>query len=97
MATAFASIGLIMSTVYALWLVQAAFLGREREATRIPDLNLREMAAAPALPAAVVGPGLSPNPIPNRPPPLARRALPLFFLTTASVCALVHLPDGRFL
>jgi len=62
-ATAFASIGLIISTVYALWMVQGAFQGREREAVRIRDLGPREMAMATALVVALVWLGLYPQPI----------------------------------
>jgi len=62
-ATALASIGLIISTVYALWMVQGAFQGREREAVRIRDLGPREMAMATALVVALVWLGLFPQPI----------------------------------
>jgi NADH-quinone oxidoreductase subunit M len=62
-ATALASIGLIISTVYALWMIQGAFQGREREAVRIHDLGPREMAMATALVAALVWLGLYPQPV----------------------------------
>jgi NADH-quinone oxidoreductase subunit M len=62
-ATAIASIGLILSTVYALWMVQAAFQGRTPEAMRIRDLGLREMTIATALVAALVWLGIYPQPI----------------------------------
>jgi NADH-quinone oxidoreductase subunit M len=63
LATALASLGLIISTVYALWMIQGAFQGREREAVRIPDLGPREMAMATALVAALVWLGLYPQPV----------------------------------
>ncbi len=62
-ATAVASIGLIVSTVYALWMVQATFQGREPEAVRIRDLGPREMAMATALVIAIVWLGVYPQPI----------------------------------
>jgi NADH-quinone oxidoreductase subunit M len=62
-ATALASIGLIVSTVYALWMIQAAFQGREPEAVRIRDLGLREMAMATALVIAIVWLGVYPQPV----------------------------------
>jgi NADH-quinone oxidoreductase subunit M len=62
-ATALASIGLILSTVYALWMIQGAFQGREREAVRIRDLGPREMAVATALVAALLWLGLYPQPV----------------------------------
>jgi NADH-quinone oxidoreductase subunit M len=62
-ATAVAAIGLIISTVYALWMVQAAFQGRARESIRIRDLGLREMTMATVLVAALVWLGMYPQPI----------------------------------
>jgi NADH-quinone oxidoreductase subunit M len=60
-ATAIASVGLIISTVYALWMVQAAFQGREREPHRIGDLGRREMVMQAALIAAIVWLGIFPQ------------------------------------
>jgi NADH-quinone oxidoreductase subunit M len=62
-ATALASIGLIISTVYALWMIQGAFQGRAREAIRMRDLGPREMAMATALVVALVWLGLYPQPV----------------------------------
>jgi NADH-quinone oxidoreductase subunit M len=62
-ATAFASIGLIISTVYALWMIQGAFQGRQPESVRIRDLGPREMAMATALVVALVWLGLYPQPV----------------------------------
>ena len=62
-ATALASIGLIISTVYALWMIQGAFQGREREAIHIRDLGSREMAMATALIVVLVWLGLYPQPV----------------------------------
>jgi NADH-quinone oxidoreductase subunit M len=62
-ATALASIGLIISTVYALWMIQGAFQGRQPESARIRDLGLREMAMATALVVALVWLGLYPQPV----------------------------------
>jgi NADH-quinone oxidoreductase subunit M len=65
-AAAFASLALILSTVYALWMVQAAFQGRVGAAiegmTAVRDLDLREMAVAGALVAAIVWLGVYPQP-----------------------------------
>jgi len=65
-ATAFASVALILSTVYALWMVQAAFQGRTGPAmdgtTGARDLDFREMAVAGALVAAIVWLGVYPQP-----------------------------------
>jgi len=62
-ATALASIGLIISTVYALWMIQGAFQGREREAIRMRDLGPREMTIATALVVVLVWLGIYPQPV----------------------------------
>ena len=51
LAAAAGSLGLIVSTVYAVWLVQRIFLGENRESWKIPDLNARETAAMGVLAA----------------------------------------------
>jgi NADH-quinone oxidoreductase subunit M len=63
LATALASVGLIVSTVYALWMIQGVFQGREREAVRIRDIGPREMAMATVLVVALVWLGLYPQPV----------------------------------
>ena len=77
-ATALASIGLIVSTVYALWMVQAAFQGREPEAIHIRDLGPREMAMATALVVALGWLGFYPRPVVDTAAPVVTG------LTTAS-------------
>ncbi|HEX5474679.1 MAG TPA: NADH-quinone oxidoreductase subunit M [Vicinamibacterales bacterium] len=62
-AAALASIGLIISTLYALWMIQAAFQGRSRETIRIRDLGAREMAMTAALVVALVWLGVYPQPV----------------------------------
>jgi len=62
-ATELASIGLIVSTVYALWMVQGAFQGREPEGVHIRDLGPREVATVTALVVALVWLGLYPQPV----------------------------------
>lgn len=70
-ATIVASMGLILSTLYALWMVQATFQGPVRQKAardtahapaRIADLGLREMAVAVALVLAITWLGLYPQP-----------------------------------
>ncbi|HEX7940653.1 MAG TPA: NADH-quinone oxidoreductase subunit M, partial [Gemmatimonadaceae bacterium] len=66
-ATAIASLALIFSTIYALWMVQAAFQGPLRRNTRetatVRDLGGREMVMAFALILAIVWLGVYPQPI----------------------------------
>jgi NADH-quinone oxidoreductase subunit M len=69
-AAIIAAIGLILSAVYALWMVQATFQGRRRAEAggsvhgpvRPVDLGTREMAVAIALVAAIVWLGVYPQP-----------------------------------
>jgi NADH-quinone oxidoreductase subunit M len=69
-ATIIASTGLILSTVYALWMVQATFQGPARAeagsepargSLRIADLGVREMIIAIALVLAIVWLGVYPQ------------------------------------
>lgn len=63
--TALAALGLIAATVYALWMVQAAFHGPNREGWRLPDLSLREMVMMGIMAAVIVWLGLYPQPVLN--------------------------------
>lgn len=61
--TIVASLGIVAATVYALWLVQVAFHGPNREGWHVPDLAPREMATFAAMIAALVWIGLYPRPV----------------------------------
>ena len=58
-----ASLGLIASTVYALWVIQLAFHGENKNAWSIPDLARRELAMMAALIIVIVWLGLAPQPV----------------------------------
>jgi NADH-quinone oxidoreductase subunit M len=62
LATVLASFGLIVSTVYALWMIQATFQGRRAEAVPFRDLGSREVAIATALLVALLWLGVYPQP-----------------------------------
>jgi NADH-quinone oxidoreductase subunit M len=81
LATVLASTGLIISTVYALRLVQAAFQGPVREPVRIRDLGAREMAMVTSLVVAIAWLGLYPQPVMDAAAPV------ITHLTTASRAA----------
>ncbi len=81
LATVLASSGLIISTVYALRLVQAAFQGPVREPVRIRDLGAREMAMVTSLVVAIAWLGLYPQPVMDAAAPV------ITHLTTASRAA----------
>ncbi len=61
--TVIAATGLVGSTVYALWLVQRAFHGEEREPRKIPDLSARHMIIFAAMMLALLWLGLYPRPV----------------------------------
>jgi len=62
---ALASTGFIFSVAYALWVVQQAFHGPEKETWHIPDFSLRELAIMSILILAILWLGLYPNPFFN--------------------------------
>ncbi|MCX5671976.1 MAG: hypothetical protein NTU94_11720, partial [Planctomycetota bacterium] len=55
--------GLVLATVYSLWLIYRTFHGEAREAWRMQDLSVREMAVFVVLIAAIVWLGLFPQPV----------------------------------
>ncbi len=63
--TVLAALGLVMSTVYAVWMVQKALFGPNREGWRIPDLETREITVMAAMMAAILWLGLYPQPYLN--------------------------------
>jgi NADH-quinone oxidoreductase subunit M len=56
-----ATLGFVVATVYALWMVQRTFFGPNREGWRIPDATGRDMAVLGAMTAAIVWLGLFPQ------------------------------------
>ncbi len=63
--TVFATIGLIIATVYALWMVQAAFQGANSRGWHVPDLSARELGMFGAMILVIVWLGLFPQPVLN--------------------------------
>ena len=61
--TVLASLGFIVSTIYALWLVQKTFLGENSRGWKLPDYNLRESGIMAAMIAAIVVLGIYPQPV----------------------------------
>ena len=64
-AAVLATLGLVGATVYALWMIQAAFHGPQKENRRLPDLSGREAAIMGALVAVILWLGLYPQPVLN--------------------------------
>ncbi len=65
LVTVLAALGLISSTVYALWMIQRTFHGPNKEGWQFPDLNVREIASMTLLIALIVWLGLYPQPVIN--------------------------------
>ncbi|MGD0998860.1 MAG: proton-conducting transporter membrane subunit, partial [Thermoleophilia bacterium] len=64
-ATVLAALGLVAATIYALWLVQRVFQGRETPAVTTTDLTLREGVMLAAMAAPLLWLGVYPQPIFN--------------------------------
>jgi NADH-quinone oxidoreductase subunit M len=62
-AAVLATVGLVSATVYALWMIQAAFHGPDKEGWKLPDLSGREAAVMGAMIAAILWLGLYPQPV----------------------------------
>jgi NADH-quinone oxidoreductase subunit M len=58
-----ATLGLIVSVVYSLWMIQVAFQGPNRHGWKLPDMNLREGAIMATMAAVVLWFGLFPQAI----------------------------------
>ena len=63
--TVLAALGLVVSTVYAVWMVQKALFGMSREGWRIPDLEKREITVMAVMMAMILWLGLYPQPYLN--------------------------------
>ena len=61
-----ASLGLVASTVYALWMMQRVFHGEARKAWSLPDLTIRERGVSAAMIVLIVWLGLFPQLIINK-------------------------------
>jgi len=56
-----ATSGLVLATVYSLWMIQATFFGADKEEWKVPDFSLREMSAMAVMIAILLFLGLSPQ------------------------------------
>jgi NADH-quinone oxidoreductase subunit M len=63
LAAILATLGLISATVYALWMMQAAFHGPNRKGWKLPDLSGRESFVMGAMIVAILWLGLYPQPV----------------------------------
>ncbi|MFZ0427988.1 MAG: NADH-quinone oxidoreductase subunit M [Acidobacteriota bacterium] len=74
--TGAAVVGLILATVYALWLMQSVFQGPSAEAVSAPDLNVREWLIMGSLTVAIGWLGLFPQPVLRTVAPALERIQP---------------------
>ncbi len=63
--TIIATVGLVLATIYSLWLMQKVFQGRPAETWKVPDLHLREAAVLLAMVVVLVWLGVFPQPVLN--------------------------------
>ena len=76
-ATAFASLGIILAAAYLLWMVQRVAFGvpAPHMLPKLRDVNLREMVTLVPLALLIFMIGLFPNPILTRMHPASRKSL----------------------
>ena len=89
-----ATVGLVLATVYALWMLHVAFFGPAREASHPADLDRRELAVLAVMIALLVWLGLGPQRVLDTAAP----ALAQLESTTESRMPLVYTaaePGGR--
>jgi NADH-quinone oxidoreductase subunit M len=60
-----ATLGLIVSTIYSLWMIQRVFQGPNRAGWKLPDMTGREAAIMAAMIVITVWLGLYPQPVLN--------------------------------
>ncbi len=65
-----AALGLVLSVVYALWMIQRAFYGPLPKVWRLPDLSVRETAVTGVMAAGLLWLGLNPQPVLNTASPV---------------------------
>ncbi len=63
--TVLAALGLVVSTIYAVWMVQKTFFGTNVQQWRFPDLSARETVSLAAMMAIILWIGLYPQPYLN--------------------------------
>ena len=60
-----ASIGLVMATIYSLWMIQVTFFGHRKDSTKIPDLGVRDRVVMAAMMLVLMWLGLFPQSVLN--------------------------------
>jgi NADH-quinone oxidoreductase subunit M len=58
-----AAFGLVLSVIYALWMIQRTFYGPLQNAWHLPDLSLREAAITGVMAVGLLWLGLNPQPV----------------------------------
>ena len=58
-----AALGLVLSVIYALWMIQRAFYGPPQKVWRLPDLSVRETAVTGVMAVCLLWLGLNPQPV----------------------------------
>jgi NADH-quinone oxidoreductase subunit M len=66
-----AAIGLIVSAVYALWLIQKTFFGEKQKDWHLPDLSMRNLIMFGVMIVVLVWLGIFPDPVLNTAQPVS--------------------------
>jgi len=61
--TALAALGMVLSVIYALWMIQRAFYGPFQKVLPLPDMSIRETAITGIMAAGLLWLGLNPQPV----------------------------------
>jgi NADH-quinone oxidoreductase subunit M len=83
--TIIATVGLIASTLYALWFVQQVFHGPKKQDYKIRDLNLREMLIMVLMIVVIVWLGLYPQPVLETAKPVLQQIRKTVAVSTAAI------------
>jgi NADH-quinone oxidoreductase subunit M len=83
--TIIATVGLIASTLYALWFIQQVFHGPKQKDYKIRDLNLREMLIMVLMIVVIVWLGLYPQPVLETAKPVMQQIQKIVAVPTAAI------------
>jgi NADH-quinone oxidoreductase subunit M len=94
-ATAFASLGIILAAAYLLWMVQRVAFGvpAPHMLPKLRDVNLREMVTLVPLVVLIFAIGLFPNPILTRMHPSVEKVIARVFPSASEQASTVNRVD----
>ncbi len=94
LAAVMGAIGVVFATVYSLFIMQRAFLGKKPSGLKMPDLNLRETLTMAILVAVIVWLGLYPRPVIDAARPALERLRPSIAIEAPAAAQEEHHLEG---